>query len=115
MGAKKTDPRVSSKYKTQRLRVLARDNWVCFYCGHDATQVDHVTPIIKGGDPIDMDNMVAACARCNNAKGSRSQAVFFKVTSTHHDSAKRISPRPLTTSTTQPGPCLGQPTQGQTQ
>ena len=84
MSAKKTDPRVTSKYKSQRLRVLIRDNYTCYYCGtEDATQADHVVPISKGGDPISLDNMVAACARCNNAKGSRSQGLFFKAISTH--------------------------------
>ena len=114
MAAKKQDPRVSAAYKKQRLRVLARDGWTCFYCGQDATQVDHVVAVSQMGDPIDMDNMVAACARCNNAKGARSQAVFLKVTSTRHYPRESLSPRAVTTAVTQSGPCLGQPAQGET-
>ena len=75
--AKRGDPRLSGKYRAIRVRVLHRDNYVCFYCGGDATQVDHVVPIAKMGDPMDMDNMVAACKRCNVAKGDRSQGVFL--------------------------------------
>jgi len=114
MSARAQDPRVSAKYKAIRIKVLSRDNYVCFYCGNDATQVDHVIAISKMGDPYDMDNMVAACARCNNAKGARSQGLFFKVSSTHPDPRKLLSPSPFTTSTTHAGPCLGQPEQGAT-
>ena len=114
MAAKKQDPRVSAAYKKQRLRVLARDGWTCFYCGQDATQVDHIVPVSKGGDPIDMDNMVASCAKDNNLKGSRSQAVFLKVTSTRHYPREVLSPRAVTTAVTQSGPCFGQPAQGET-
>ena len=114
MVAKKQDPRVSAKYKAVRLRVLNAASWSCFYCGQDATQVDHVVPVSKMGDAIDADNMVASCARCNNAKGSQSQAVFLKRRSTHPDPAKRLSPSPIMTSMTHAGPCLGQPEQGAT-
>ena len=112
MSVKSNDPRLSRKYKSQRLKVLHRDNYVCYYCGGDATQVDHVIPISKMGDAIDMDNMVAACKRCNVAKGARSQGFFLQ----------RMSTPPVfetlslqeTVSTTQAGPCAGQPTQNQT-
>ena len=112
MSAKKTDPRVTHKYKQQRLKILHRDNWVCFYCGGDATQVDHIIPIIKGGDPYDLDNMVAACRRCNISKGSRSQGFFLRQTSTP-PVFQSLSPLD-TVGTVQSGPCMGQPEQGQT-
>ena len=112
MVAKKQDPRVSQKYKQIRLKVLHRDNWVCYYCGHDATQVDHVIAIIKGGDAYDMDNMVAACKRCNVAKGARSQGLFLSRSSTP-PVFKNLSLQD-TVGTTQPGPCIGQPSQEQT-
>jgi 5-methylcytosine-specific restriction endonuclease McrA len=71
------DPRLSKKYKTQRLIVLARDGYECAYCGQDATTVDHIVSLKAGGDPIALDNMVACCKRCNSSKGSRSQGVFL--------------------------------------
>ena len=67
------DPRVSRAYKQQRLVVLARDNYVCVYCGADATQVDHIIPRSKGGTH-DMENLLACCAKCNGLK-----AVFLDV------------------------------------
>ena len=71
------DPRDSRHYRKRRLAVLARDGYVCAYCGQDATTVDHVQSIKAGGDPLSLENLVACCKRCNSAKGSRSQAVFL--------------------------------------
>ena len=70
------DPRLSSKYKKQRLIVLSRDGYTCVYCGQDANTVDHVVSLKAGGDPISLENMVACCKRCNSSKGSRSQGLF---------------------------------------
>jgi 5-methylcytosine-specific restriction endonuclease McrA len=100
------DPRVSNKYKKQRLVVLARDGYVCTYCGQDATTVDHIVPIKAGGDPISLENMVACCSRCNSRKGSRSQGVFLASGST--PPAFSFNTSPMTTSTVPAGPCVGQ-------
>lgn len=44
---------------------------VCFYCGADEpTDVDHVTPVSRGGGD-DRDNLVPACFPCNNEKNDR--------------------------------------------
>ena len=103
------DPRVSNKYKKQRLVVLARDGYTCVYCGQDATTVDHIVAIKNGGDPISLENMVACCKRCNSSKGSRSQGVFLASNSTPPAFPSNISPR--TTGTVLAGPCTGQPEQ----
>jgi 5-methylcytosine-specific restriction endonuclease McrA len=58
-----------------RERILIRDAYLCQYCGNDATTVDHVIPISKGGTD-EPDNLLAACSRCNYSKGNRS-GVFF--------------------------------------
>ena len=63
----------SGKWKQLRLRVLARDGWVCTYCGThleggNAT-VDHITSRKTGGDLWDMDNLTSACKSCNSRKG----------------------------------------------
>ena len=72
----------SGKWKQIRLRVLARDGWVCTYCnkhleGADAT-VDHITSRKQGGSLFDMDNLTSACKSCNSSKGS----LFFRRDST---------------------------------
>jgi 5-methylcytosine-specific restriction endonuclease McrA len=96
------DPRVSSKYKKARLVVLARDGYTCAYCGQDATTVDHIQSIKSGGDPVSLENMIACCARCNSAKGSRSQGVFLARNSTPPAFPSSASPK--TTSTVLAGP-----------
>jgi 5-methylcytosine-specific restriction endonuclease McrA len=103
------DPRVTRDWKRVRLAVLARDGYVCAYCGQDADTVDHVVSIKRGGDPLSMENCVSACRRCNSSKGSRSQGVFLARNSTPPAFQGNISP--ITTSTVLAGPCAGQPEQ----
>ena len=100
------DPRLTRKYKAQRLIVLARDGYVCAYCGQDANTVDHIVSIKHGGDPISLENMVACCKRCNSSKGSRSQGSFLAKPATPPAFSIHTSPR--TTSTVPIGPCVGQ-------
>jgi len=102
----------SSKWKQQRLRVLERDQWICSYCGEQATEVDHVIPRKVGGDHS-MDNLVASCRRCNLAKGARSEALFL-----HGISTPLVlvgNPSPITVGSVLPGPFEGQPRQKATE
>ena len=71
----------TQRWKDQRIRVLKRDNYTCFYCNGEATQVDHVVARANGGTH-DMENLVACCRPCNIRKGSRSIASFLEVKST---------------------------------
>ena len=56
-----------SAYATLRRAVLDRDDWVCQYCHHTASTVDHVLPRARGGRSV-AENLVACCALCNNSK-----------------------------------------------
>lgn len=49
--------------------VLERDSYVCSYCCDPADEVDHVTPHSRGGSD-EMNNLLAACKRCNSSKGA---------------------------------------------
>jgi 5-methylcytosine-specific restriction endonuclease McrA len=72
------DPRDSRQWRALRLRILARDGHTCAYCGQAATTVDHILPVRKHPDQaMNPENLVSACAKCNSAKGSRSQGVFL--------------------------------------
>lgn len=56
-----------------RAAIMLRDAYTCQYCGdvpgrHQLT-VDHVVPRSRGGTH-DWDNLVTACKRCNQHKGS---------------------------------------------
>ena len=109
MAAVRGDPRNLRAYRKRRVAVLNRDNWVCYYCGQDATQADHVIPISRQGDPMDLDNMVACCKRCNTSKGNRPQAAFLATTDTPPVFSTSLSPK--TAVRVVQGPCEGQPSQ----
>jgi 5-methylcytosine-specific restriction endonuclease McrA len=53
-----------------RRTVFQRDGHRCQYCGHQAENLDHVTPRSQGGEHT-WTNVVAACRRCNTKKGGR--------------------------------------------
>jgi 5-methylcytosine-specific restriction endonuclease McrA len=58
--------------KLSRRSILARDDYICQYCGEprrDLT-VDHVIPRHRHG-PHTWENLVCCCMRCNNKKGNR--------------------------------------------
>lgn len=60
----------NAKWQRVRLKVLERDTWTCRYCSRPANHVDHVLPKSRGGKDV-LDNLVAACRRCNCSKGAR--------------------------------------------
>jgi len=112
MSSKRNDPRLSRKYKEVRLKALARDGYVCFYCGAENKDmtIDHIIPISKAPElAIDIENMVTACKPCNSSKGSRSQGIFLEGKRTPPAFPGNFSPK--TTSTVLAGPCTGQPEQ----
>lgn len=62
---------------SKRAAIHIRDGWRCVYCGislKDARkgfrQLDHLFPVALGGDDS-AENLVTACADCNNAKADR--------------------------------------------
>ena len=48
---------------------------VCYYCGSDWTQIDHVIPLARGGSDT-LLNLVPSCARCNQRKGAKTAEEF---------------------------------------
>ena len=64
------DPGQRRIHPLLRFAVLDRDDFVCRYCGGEATEVDHATPWGRGGVTLPA-NLVAACRPCNRAKGER--------------------------------------------
>ena len=67
------DPGQRRIHPLLRGAVLHRDGWTCRYCGDEAGEVDHIDPWARGGRTIPA-NLVAACGRCNRAKGNRTPA-----------------------------------------
>jgi hypothetical protein len=56
-----------------RTGVLKRDGRRCGYCTNPADTVDHILPRSRGGRNT-WRNTIAACNRCNQAKGHRTPA-----------------------------------------
>lgn len=58
-----------------RLKILARDQHICYWCGRPGTTIDHVIPWSKGGRTT-MDNCICACEECNGQRGNASAEEF---------------------------------------
>jgi hypothetical protein len=57
--------------RPNRQHVFRRDKHTCQYCGHKAElTLDHVMPASRGGGDT-WENLVAACAPCNQYKANR--------------------------------------------
>jgi 5-methylcytosine-specific restriction endonuclease McrA len=67
---KSLDPGQRRIHPLLRFAVLNRDDFVCRYCGAEASEVDHATPWGRGGETLPF-NLVASCQPCNRAKGER--------------------------------------------
>ena len=57
-------------YRRLRFKVLEEAGYVCTYCGGPATTADHLVPLSRGGLNV-LENLVAACGRCNYSRGGR--------------------------------------------
>src|SRR5690606_37713498 len=60
-----------------RAQVFAKKGASCFYCGSEASHVDHKTPLSRSGTN-DIENLVPCCVSCNIAKGSMTAQEFMK-------------------------------------
>lgn len=62
------------QWKKLRVKLLQRQDFKCAYCKLDLHKrrmnVEHVIPLKRGGSNHS-SNLVAACAKCNEAKGNR--------------------------------------------
>lgn len=68
----------AGKWPKVRLAILERDNWTCQIrdagCNTRANEVDHIIPVLSGGDWYDDTNLRASCHNCNQRRihhGSR--------------------------------------------
>lgn len=55
---------------TLRRKILDRDAGICFYCGYEAEEVDHIVPYSYGGTD-DENNLIASCTICNQIVSNR--------------------------------------------
>jgi 5-methylcytosine-specific restriction endonuclease McrA len=71
-----TAKRVKRHRERKTIRESGDDQGICAYCGDEANGVDHIIPKCKGGSD-NQENLVRACARCNNFKASRDLVDFL--------------------------------------
>lgn len=69
----------SKRFAKLRFRQDILSSWgeCCAYCGAPAGTLDHVRARRRGG-PTTRRNLVAACAPCNQAKGSEDWRAWFR-------------------------------------
>lgn len=53
-----------------RQSILNRDAGICYYCGFEANEVDHIIPVSYGGTD-DEDNLIACCDICNKIANNK--------------------------------------------
>jgi 5-methylcytosine-specific restriction endonuclease McrA len=60
------------RIELSRRNIYRRDNYQCQYCGKktQVLTIDHIIPRSRGGEDT-WENLVTACDKCNNMKGSR--------------------------------------------
>jgi 5-methylcytosine-specific restriction enzyme A len=65
-------PQYAGPWRRIRAEVLLRDGNRCQIkaqgCTQLADEVDHILPVSLGGEWFDIDNLRAACKRCNLAR-----------------------------------------------
>jgi hypothetical protein len=76
-----------SRIFKQRQQLFLREGGLCFYCHVIMTLApeklntctrDHIIPVSQGGSDA-MDNLVAACFACNNARGPMDAQAFLRL------------------------------------
>lgn len=64
-------------YRYIRLKILARDQYTCYWCGGPGDTMDHVIPWSKGGRTT-MNNCICACSPCNGERGDMPAEEFAR-------------------------------------
>lgn len=68
----------ADKWKEIKAAVLKRDKYTCSYCGKvgGILECDHIIPIKKGGTN-NLENLTAACRKCNRQKKDKTVQEFI--------------------------------------
>ena len=64
--------------RSEELKVLERDQYVCYWCRRPGDTMDHIIPWSKGGRTT-MDNCVCACQECNGQRGDMPAEQFAQL------------------------------------
>ena len=67
----------------EALKILGmeHDSFQCSYCGANATEWDHLRPLVLNKKPTgfisEIHNLVPACGKCNQSKGNKDWRVWM--------------------------------------
>ncbi len=69
---------LTPKLAKRRYRQSIYEAWncKCGYCGNEATSLDHIIPRFRSGSS-NRNNLLPACQRCNNQKGSEKMEEWY--------------------------------------
>ena len=56
------------RWQAARRTCLERDGWRCRECGRYGNEIDHVTPLHRGGLPYALSNLQCLCTECHVEK-----------------------------------------------
>ena len=70
---------LTPKLAKRRYRQSIYEAWdyKCGYCGEKATSLDHIIPRFRSGSN-NRNNLLPACQRCNNHKGSNKMEEWYQ-------------------------------------
>jgi 5-methylcytosine-specific restriction endonuclease McrA len=98
--------RTPGAYTQHRAAIFERDQNHCIYCGSlESLCIDHVIPLIKGGDDH-LDNLATACKKCNSGKSGRTpEEANYEIISRaylaiHRRNLNRLNVTPVTVTVT---------------
>jgi 5-methylcytosine-specific restriction endonuclease McrA len=60
--------RDSQPWRTAKRSARERDGYKCQACGNPGRIVDHILPMVSGGESTDLNNLQTLCAKCHRAK-----------------------------------------------
>jgi hypothetical protein len=79
-GRRRARYRSSRRITVLTISAAARQGWRCHWCRRLLTRLtattEHLTPLSRGGALADPENIAAACADCNVAKGAMTAAEY---------------------------------------
>lgn len=83
----------SSAHKAWAAAVMRRDRGLCHIrgprCTHVAAEADHILPVARGGDPLDIANGQAVCHTCHQVKTNAEAAEGRRIAAANRPTVRR--------------------------
>jgi hypothetical protein len=84
------EPTEAEELEAIRILGMTPNDIRCAYCGSEATEWDHLRPVVKGKEPTgyitEIANLVPSSGKCNQSKGASDWRTWMK-------SSARLSPK----------------------